>query len=228
MIHILKKSPLFVGLSPQELDHFIACKKPVVKTYHSRELIFKEGSYIKEIGVIITGEVLLSKTDFYGNENIILYLKEADSFGEAMALAQHELSRINVIAKSHTVIAFFDINQFISGCQKVCGYHQKINTNLLQVLAKKLIELHKKVDTLSKRSIRDKLLEYLNYCPKLNKNTALLPFSRHELASYLNVDRSALSREMKTMMDEKIIKVEGKKIIFLNSSSPSFIPTKSY
>ena len=216
MIHILKKSPLFVGLSPQELDHFIACKKPVVKTFHPREIIFAEDSHIKEIGVIITGEALISKTDIYGNENIILHLKEADSFGEAIALAQTEPSRVNVIAKSQTVIAFFDINQFITGCQMFCSYHQKINENLLQVLAKKLIELHKKVDTLSKRSIRDKLLEYIHYCPKLEKNVALIPFSRQELANYLNVDRSALSREMKTMVDEKIIKVEGKKIIFLN------------
>lgn len=216
MIHILKKSPLFVGLSPQELDHFIACKKPVVKTFRPREIIFAEDSHIKEIGVIITGEALISKTDIYGNENIILHLKEADSFGEAIALAQNEPSRVNVIAKSQTVIAFFDINQFITGCQMFCSYHQKINENLLQVLAKKLIELHKKVDTLSKRSIRDKLLEYIHYCPKLEKNVALIPFSRQELANYLNVDRSALSREMKTMVDEKIIKVEGKKIIFLN------------
>lgn len=216
MIHILKKSPLFVGLSPQELDHFIACKKPVIKTFYPREVIFAEESHIKEIGVIITGEALISKTDIYGNENIILHLKEADSFGEAIALAQHEPSRVNVIAKSQTVIAFFDINQFITSCQMFCSYHQKINENLLQVLAKKLIELHKKVDTLSKRSIRDKLLEYIQYCPKLEKNVALIPFSRQELANYLNVDRSALSREMKTMVDEKIIKVEGKKIIFLN------------
>lgn len=216
MIHILKKSPLFVGLSPQELDHFIACKKPIVRTFYARDIIFAEDSYIKEIGVIITGEVLISKTDYYGNENIILHLKEADSFGEAIALAQHEPSRVNVIAKTQTVIAFFDINQFITGCQVFCNYHQKINENLLQVLAKKLIELHKKVDTLSKRSIRDKLLEYLNYCPKVEKNIALIPFSRQELANYLNVDRSALSREMKAMIDEKIIKVEGKKIVFLN------------
>ena len=216
MIHILKKSLLFVGLSPQELDHFIACKKPVVKTFQPREIIFAEESHIKEIGVIITGEALISKNDIYGNENIILHLKEADSFGEAIALAQHEPSRVNVIAKSQTVIAFFDINQFITCCQMFCSYHQKINKNLLQVLAKKLIELHKKVDTLSKRSIRDKLLEYIHYCPKLEKNVALIPFSRQELANYLNVDRSALSREMKTMVDEKIIKVEGKKIIFLN------------
>ena len=130
MIHILKKSPLFIGLSPQELDHFIACKKPVVKTFHPREIIFAEDSHIKEIGVIITGEALISKTDIYGNENIILHLKEADSFGEAIALAQNEPSRVNVIAKSQTVIAFFDINQFITGCQMFCSYHQKINENL--------------------------------------------------------------------------------------------------
>ncbi|MBS3991373.1 MAG: Crp/Fnr family transcriptional regulator [Erysipelothrix sp.] len=216
MIHILRKCSLFAGLSPQELDHFIACKKPVVKTYYSRDIIFAEDSYIKEIGVIITGEALISKTDFYGNENIILHLKEADSFGEAIALAQHEPSRVNVIAKTQTVIAFFDISQFITGCQMFCSYHQKINENLLQVLAKKLIELHKKVDTLSKRSIRDKLLEYLNYCPKVESNIALIPFSRQELANYLNVDRSALAREMKSMIDDEIIKVEGKRIIFLN------------
>jgi CRP-like cAMP-binding protein len=215
MIHILRKSPLFAGLSPQELDHFIACKKPIVKTFHPKDIIVAEDSVLNEIGVIITGEVLLLKTDFYGNENIILQLKEADSFGEAIALAKNEPSRVTVMAKSDTIIAFFDINQFVAGCQMFCSYHQKITENLLHVLAKKLIELHKKVDTLSKRSIREKLLEYLRHCPKVSKNEVMISFSRQELANYLNVDRTALAREMKSMVDEHMIRVEGKKVIFL-------------
>lgn len=219
MIHILKKCPLFFGLSPQELDHFIACKKPQVRTYQSKEIILAENDQFNAIGIIIAGEVLLSKTDFYGNENIIAYLKEGNSFGEAIALAQNELSRVNVIAKSATVIALFDIHQFISGCQMFCSYHQKITENLLHVLSKKLIELHKKVDTLSKRTIREKLLEYLNHCHQIEKNTVLLHFSRQELANYLNVDRSALAREMKAMTDEKIIKLEGKMITFLGHTT---------
>lgn len=85
MIHVLRKCQLFQGLTPQELDHFIACKKPRVKTFHAKDMIVQEDTYIKDIGVIITGEVILSKTDFYGNENIIAYLKEGNSFGEAIA-----------------------------------------------------------------------------------------------------------------------------------------------
>jgi CRP/FNR family transcriptional regulator, dissimilatory nitrate respiration regulator len=216
MLHVLRKCPLFDGLSPQELDHFIACKKPNVRSFQAKEMIVAEDSHIKDIGIIIAGEVLLVKTDFFGNENIILHLKEADSFGEAISLSKHEKSRVSVIAKSQTVIAFFDIDQFITGCQKFCSYHQKITENLLKVLANKLIELHKKVDTLSKRSIREKLLEYLHHCPKTEGNVALITLSRQELANYLNVDRSALAREMKNMIDAELIKVEGNRVIFLN------------
>lgn len=219
MIHVFRKCPLFQGLTPQELDHFIACKKPRVKTFHAKDIILQEDAYIKDIAVIITGEVLLSKTDFYGNENIIAYLKEGNSFGEAIALAKNEPSRVNVIAKSDTAIAFFDIEEFVAGCSKFCGYHQKITENLLHVLAKRLIEMHKKVDTLSKRTIRERLLEYLNHCPQIESNTTLIPFTRQELANYLNVDRTALAREMKSMIDEKLIKVEGKKVVFLNHSA---------
>lgn len=214
MISVLSKCSLFAGLTPQELDHFIACKNPQIKSYQPRETIFREDSIIHEIGIIISGEVLIVKTDFFGNENIIMHLKEADTFGEANALHPSEPSRVLVLAKRNTVVAFFDINQFIERCNVMCSYHHTITINLLKVLTTKLIELHKKVDTLSKRTIREKLLEYLHQLPKHN-NSVILPFSRQELANYLNVDRSALAREMKAMLEARIIAIEGKRISFL-------------
>ena len=76
--------------------------------------------------------------------------------------------------------------------------------------------LSERVEILSRRSIRDKLLCYFTMqCAKVNGNRFTLPFSLSALADYISTDRSAMMRELKKMREERLVDVEGRKVTLL-------------
>ena len=84
---------------------------------------------------------------------------------------------------------------------------------MLKLLSQKIVELNERVEILSKRSIRDKLLSYFELLASSNpKRSFLLPFTYTDLADYLSVDRSAMMRELKNLKEEGFIQTNGKKI----------------
>ena len=81
--------------------------------------------------------------------------------------------------------------------------------NMMRVLAEKNILLTRKMECLSKRTTRDKLLCFLSaQALRTGNNMVELPFNRQELADYLCVDRSALSRELSAMREEGLLRFE--------------------
>ena len=77
-------------------------------------------------------------------------------------------------------------------------------------------EKNDRIEILTKKTIRDKLLEYFNiYSKKHGTRVIYLPFSLTDFADYLAIDRSAMSREMKNLKDEGFIDSKGRKITLL-------------
>ena len=76
-------------------------------------------------------------------------------------------------------------------------------------LASKTLLFHQKIEIISKRSTREKLMAYLSVqAKKANSNRFEIPFDRQELADYLEVDRSGLSAEIGKMKKEGLIDCE--------------------
>lgn len=216
MINILEKNKLFKGLTSNEIDHILSCHEPMVKTFEAHEHVFMKGEELEHFGVVLSGRLHLLKDDFYGNESIVQKVYPSDSFGEAIALIEKEPTPVRVLAAVKSTVVFFNMRRFITQCERACDHHRRLKENLLQQFAVKLLSLHEKIELLSKKTIRDKLLDYFNrQRERQHSKTIELPFSRQELADYLNADRSAMVREMKKMREDGIIRVRGNTIDIL-------------
>ena len=101
-------------------------------------------------------------------------------------------------------------------CNSKCKFHKELEKNLPILIMNNTIKLNTRIELLTKKNIRDKLLTYFNLLStrKLSK-TFSLPFSLTDLADYLSVDRSAMMREIKALKDEGFIKKMGNKITLL-------------
>ena len=92
-------------------------------------------------------------------------------------------------------------------CQNACTRHKVLINNLFQILSKENIELIQKIENVSQKTIRDKILTYLsNEAQKNHSNRFSIKFNRQDLADYLNVDRSAMSFELSKLQKEGLIK----------------------
>ncbi|NLZ38191.1 MAG: Crp/Fnr family transcriptional regulator [Firmicutes bacterium] len=202
----IKKSPLFYGIDENELLSMLACLSAIRKSYDKNEYIYRAGEAVTTVGIVCCGSVQVIKEDFWGNRAIISQLTTGDSFGEAFSCAQVGLISVSVVAAEQAEVLLLDYKKIITTCSSNCTFHSHLIQNMLKILANKNIELTQKVEHMSKRTTREKLLSYLSAeAMKRGSNVFEIPFNRQELADYLSVDRSAMCNELSKLRAEGLL-----------------------
>jgi len=196
---------IFKNMNPDEIND-------AIKSLGARRISFRKDHIIVSnlvdddlIGVIINGEASIVNYGYDGNRDIIDNLEYDDVFGKPFFNINSDVS---IVATTDCEVLFIDYNELINNAK-----YNRINYNINKLLTGKIYNLYEKIEILSKRTIREKLLAYFNnLSKKYNKKTFNLPITYIELADYLSVDRSAMTREIKKLKDEKIISINDKKI----------------
>lgn len=202
----LKKSRIFKGIEESEFDAMFKCLAPEKREFKKGEMIISSGDKITKIGIIVTGSVIIERSDYWGNRTILSKLREGQLFAEAFALSEKTHSTVDVKAAEDTSVFFINSKKLMTVCPNACVYHSLLIRNLVSVLAGKNIMLTDKMNHLSKRTTREKLISYLSQCSKAEGSAEFdIPFSRQQLADFLCVDRSAMSAELCKLRDEGLI-----------------------
>ena len=202
----LEKCPLFAGISHEDLKTVIDCLNAKKAKYSKGEYIFEAGQKINDIGIVLSGSVNVVQDDFWGNRTILADIREGGLFGEAFACAEIDEVNVSVVCKERTEILKVDYSKVSKTCSSTCIYHSKMITNMLNILANKNVMLTKKIEHITKRSTREKLLSFLSDQAKQKHSSSFkIQFDRQGLADYLAVDRSAMSNELSKLKDEGLI-----------------------
>lgn len=195
------RSRLFDGLENQELNGILPCLEGVIRKYKKGDFVFHSGDEVRKAGVILSGQVMMIKEDFWGRRSIVGSAGKGEIFGESYACLGKEASATAVQCSEDSEILFLDGKKLMLGCGKGCTAHEKLTSNLVAVLAEKNAGLTKKIGFMSASTTREKLLSYLSYCSG-GKTEFTIPYNRQELADYLSVDRSAMSKELSKLRDD--------------------------
>ena len=203
---LLRNTVLFKNMKDEELDGILKCLNAKKQSFKSNEVVLMIDDIITSVGIILSGTVQILKEDISGIRVIVDELNEADLFGETFACAGIEKSPVTVQAVTPCEILFIDYKRIAITCSSACKFHSKLIQNMLMLITHKNIMLSNKLDIISKKSTREKLLAYFAIqISKSGSNKFSIPFSRDDLADYLCVNRSAMSRELCKMRDENII-----------------------
>lgn len=187
-------------------DHF----HPKIKTYNRHEVVVPPSNDNKTMGIIISGAAYLATINLDYQKRIIDYYEANDIF------CSHLISDLGsesyyIYAHTKCTVAFLDYSELLQGSNETLADLQ--GYLIENTMRRSLIH----IDILSQRTLRNKLITFLQYCKKQrNSNSFVLPVSLTELADYLAVDRSAMMREIGKMKDENIIMSKGRKITLLN------------
>ncbi len=210
-LDVLRKCPLFEGIADENLLRMLTCLGARVEFFDKKFTVIAEGNPAKFIGIVLSGGVQMTNTDFYGNRSIVAISQQGEMFAEAFACAEVESMPISVIATEPSQIMLINCSHILHTCENNCGFHQQLIFNLMKSLAVKNIRFHQKIEVTSKRSTREKLLAYLMMCEKEAGSSGFdIPFDRQELADYLGVERSGLSAEIGKLKKEGIIDTDKK------------------
>lgn len=204
--NVLSKCVLFKNINKDDLLSVIKCLGGIVKSYSKDDIIISEGDNADILGVILEGSVHITRIDYYGNRDIIAGFKKGEIFGETISIIDNNKMLVNVIADGDTKVLIIKMKKILSPCDKPCYFHKEILLNLLHALAKKNIMFNKKIEIMSKKTTKEKLMCYLSFQAKENNSSEFeIPFNRQELADYLGVERSGLSVEINKLKKDGII-----------------------
>lgn len=209
-IPLLKKSELFSGISESDIEQMLVCFYAARKKYNSGQTIFNAGDKISQMGIVLSGRVHMESNDITGNKSIIRELNPGEILGELYALSKDSRLIFDAVAHEEAEVLFLDVDKIMIPCEKVCCRHLNTIKNLLKELAGKACNLDRKLCHMSMRTTREKLMSYLaEESIRQNSICVKIPFNRQELADYLCVERSAMSKELHKMKREGIVDFDG-------------------
>lgn len=93
----------------------------------------------------------------------------------------------------------------------------RVMANLLMEISAKFANLNRKNHPLTEPRLRNRLLICFNGLTPAPNGVRIMPFGQKELVQYLNVNRSALNRELSRMKEEGVIEMDGRAVRILKA-----------
>ena len=192
-----------------------SCQKVQKKSFTKNQVITSYIQKRNQLCILISGNADLVRYDLNGNRTIVEHFSQYDVFGEVFYTVTIN-NELLVEAKEKCEVLFYIYDDIRQKCKANCKLHQTLADNLPELILNKVTDLNMRIELLTKRSIRDKLLGYFDLISSryLSKSFSL-PFSLTDLADYLSVDRSAMMRELKLLKEDGFIDKTGNKITLL-------------
>ena len=198
------KNKLFHNISEENFSSMLNCLSSFERSYGKNESIVNEGDPINFVGAVLEGSVKITRTDYDGNMVILAEVSEGDIFAEVFACAQISKCPVSIVSTTESRVLFFDYYKIITTCSASCIFHQQLIANMLNIVAQKSLYLNNRLNIISKKSLRNKLLTYFQYA-SMGQARFTIPMNREELAHFICADRSALSNELSKMKKEGLL-----------------------
>lgn len=201
----IKKSKLFAKMNEQEIRIMLACLNARTIKLKKGGILIHRGDKVEFVGIVLCGVLHIIKEDADGERTLVAQLTPGEHFAEALCCAGINESPVSITAETDANILLIDFKRILHICTNACEFHAKLIENMLHVMAVKNVQMQERIEYISKKTIRKRILKYLSNFPASQGQTFTIPLNREELADYLCIDRSALSRELMRLKEEHIL-----------------------
>lgn len=204
-MHSISKTALFRGCSEEDILNMARHLNFRTAGYKKGDVILRAGSIVTDIGLVLSGSVRIEYTDLWGNKSILGITPAGSVFAESYACIPNEPLMIDAVANEDCDILFISVPMLFTPCP-VCESQNRLIQNLVMISAEKNLQLSRRSMHTSPKTIRERLFSYFSQqVSAQGSNRIVIPFDRQQLADYLNLDRSALSKELGKMRKDGLI-----------------------
>lgn len=218
---ILNTTGLFKGIDAAGLETMLKCLGSEIKYAGKGEVILLAGDKPEYVGIVLSGQLHIIREDYDGNRLLIAALAPGEIFAEALCCAGVSESPVTVMADVDSTVMLLSFSHILHICPNSCSFHTKLIENMLRLIANKNLQLQIRMEIVSLKSIRAKMMRYLeSFVPEQGRNITI-PFNREELADFLCVERSALSHELARMKRDGLIEYRKNKFVLKQRYSES-------
>lgn len=205
-LSVLCRAGLFEGVAEAELPALLSCLGTRRASFPKDAFLLRAGDAAGAIGLVLAGRVLVVQEDLWGNRSLVSRSEPGQTFAAAFACAPGAALTVSAVAETPVTALFLDVSRVLTVCPAACPHHNRVIRNLLGELAGKTLRVNEKLTHMSQRTTRARLLSYLSAEARRQGARCFdIPFSRQQLADYLVVERSGLSRELCRLRDEGLL-----------------------
>jgi len=215
----VKQSMLFQGMEEAEIREALQRLQAWEKRFGKGEVLLRAGEVTGQLGLVVEGSVTIESNDAWGNRTIISHVGRGQVFAESYAMLDREPLLVDVTANEDCRILFLRNcrAQTLTGIGE--AWAMKVIANLLMISAHKNLGLSGRSFHTAPKTIRGRVMSYLNSVSLQTHARAFdIPFDRQQLADYLNVERSALSKELGRMERDGLIQCRKNHFMILLSA----------
>lgn len=213
-LEILMDTELFAGISREDLSAMLECLGARVEAFPKDTYILHQGQELEKLPILVAGKLYIQTDDYWGNRSILGHVEAGEMFGEAFAAPRGGSVLNDVVAVEDSMVVFLNMSRILSTCSRRCRFHERVSQNLFVAIAQKNRKLVRKLELMSRRSTREKLLAYLSDKAREAESPSFtIPFNRQQLADFLSVDRSAMSSELCKMREEGLLEFEKNRFV---------------
>ena len=211
-----RDSALFEGVDEQSCRNMLVCFGAYERRFTAGQTILSCGEQQDMIGVLLSGSAELLRLHADGNRTVLETMDEGSVCGEELAFTGFCDGSAAIACREDCRVLFMRYDQITKRCENACACHSQVVSNLFRLLSRKSLHLSQRVEVLSCRSIREKLLCFFSQQAELSGSRSFpMPFSLSTLADYISADRSAMMREMRRLREEGVICTENRCVTIL-------------
>ena len=201
----LQELPLFRGLSAEEIDKFVEHTAAVIKRYEKGTLVLRPYEKNTNIGVVVNGLAQVISEDRLGNETVGHGLERGALLGSISAILSEEYNPTAIEPLSDLLVLWIPYRSLLVAGPKLGRIHGIVMKNLLEAFCNKNVLMMEKLELLSQKSLRERIILYLLQREKRQKNSKVRVPRRMQLAKELECNRSALTRELTLMKKDGLL-----------------------
>lgn len=202
---ILQMTGLFQDIQRADLLSMLPCLGAEIKELRKDAILLHAGDMPQFVGIVMQGQLHIVREDFDGNRSLMAAVTSGDIFAEALCCAGVQESPISVVADCASTVMLLRFSRILQTCSNACAHHTKLIENMLRLVAEKNLQLQNRMEIIRLKSVRAKVLRYLESFAQKQGRSITIPFNREELADFLCIERSALSHELARMKRDGLI-----------------------
>jgi len=199
---VLRRTPLFEGIAAPEIERLLTCLGSYTRLYGRGGILWQAGEDVAQLGIVLRGAVDARQTRPDGSFQIMARHGAGGLIGDLL-MAAGQTSPVTVTAQEETEVLYLPLERIMAGCARECPCHVQLRLNLLREMAAKFWQQRRQIACLTESSLRRRIVRFLlSEAAEQGRSAFSVSYSREELAAFLGVNRSALSRELGRLRQE--------------------------
>lgn len=201
---LLKSHVLFHDLKSGSLEQALSCFGAEGRRYRKGDFLHCPGKVMSRFGFVLRGIVQVCSDDIEGNRVIMNNVTPGGTFGESLCFLGMDETPVTVLASEDSLVLW--LSPSCVSCGDASALQAELQSRFTAMLAARTLEMNRRIQILSCLTLREKLKAF--FCEELRRsggNTFTVAMNRGDMAAYIGVNRSALSRELSAMKREGLI-----------------------